>query len=148
MQDPHWIPLAKEAITLIFKLGDGPDSMVEEIIKEVCRRIQEDQGQELELTVDATVLKRLCFLAGHIALCMLIYLDVNVFTELKRRNWMREQKKEKEAKSLENSGINDQLQLLALVLLHTSLMISSTMKSGPSPSLNIRVTASLARGIQ
>ena len=45
-----------------------------------------------------SILWRLCFLAGHVALCMLIYLDVNVFTELKRRNWMREQKKEKDAK--------------------------------------------------
>ena len=63
MYDPYLIPFAKEDITLIFKLGCGHDTMVAEIIKEVCRRIQEDQGQEQDLTVDVTVLKRLCFLA-------------------------------------------------------------------------------------
>jgi condensin complex subunit 1 len=54
--------------------------------------------------VEAFVLRRLCFLAGHVALCMLIHLDVSVFTELKRRNYLREQKKEKDAKKKEKKS--------------------------------------------
>jgi len=104
--DPHWMPMAKEALTLVFKLGDQPDSLAGEMIKAVCVRIQEEQaalGPEVgdELRVKTFILKRLCFLAGHVALCMLIYLDVDVFTELKRRQWMRDLKKEKDAKKKE-----------------------------------------------
>ena len=105
-EDSHWMPMAKEALDLVFQLGDGPDSISGDMIKDVCSRIQEEhnlqvkEGSEIgdEMKVETYILRRLCFLAGHVALCMLIYLDVNVFTELKRRNWMREQKKEKDAK--------------------------------------------------
>ena len=103
-EDAHWMPMAKEALDLVFQLGDGPDSLAGDMIKDVCSKIQEEHnrlvGSEMgdELKVETFILRRLCFLAGHVALCMLIYLDVNVFTELKRRNWLREQKKEKDAK--------------------------------------------------
>merc|ERR1719219_1945815 len=104
-EDSHWMPMAKEALDLVFQLGDGPDSISGDMIKDVCSRIQEEhnlqvkEGSEIgdEMKVETYILRRLCFLAGHVALCMLIYLDVNVFTELKRRNWMREQKKAKRA---------------------------------------------------
>ena len=36
------------------------------------------------------ILRRLCFLVGEIALNQLNYLDVNVFNELKRRNYLRQ----------------------------------------------------------
>ena len=40
-------------------------------------------------------LSRLVFLFGHVAICQLNYLDVSIFNELKRRNHLRDLKKEK-----------------------------------------------------
>ena len=42
---------------------------------------------------------RVFFVVGHIAVCQLNYLDCTIFAELKRRNALREMKKEKEKSS-------------------------------------------------
>ena len=46
-----------------------------------------DEG---EVKMGTYILRRLCFLVGEIALNQLNYLDVNVFNELKRRNYLRQ----------------------------------------------------------
>ena len=51
-----------------------------------------------EAKVDTFILSRLCYLLGQVALCQLNYLDVNLFNELKRRNYLREQKAEMDKK--------------------------------------------------
>ena len=40
-EDSHWMPMAKEALDLVFQLGDGPDSLAGDMIKDVCSKIQE-----------------------------------------------------------------------------------------------------------
>ena len=57
----------------------------------------EQQGHEKKKAGDMTQLhlSRLVFLFGHVAICHLNYLDVSIFNELKRRNTLRELKKEK-----------------------------------------------------
>lgn len=123
-RDPHWMPMAKEALTLVFKLGNQPDSLAGDMVKAVCARIQSEQAQlpgEIgeELRVRTFLLNRLCFLAGHVALCMLIYLDVDVFTELKRRQWMRDLQKEKDAKMKEKE--KKQARRASLAPRHTAM---------------------------
>jgi hypothetical protein len=62
------------------------------------------------------VLSRLVFMIGHIAIRHMLYLDVAVFCELKRRNALREErdearntkskKKKKQQKGDKNSSLN------------------------------------------
>ena len=66
-EDAHWMPMAKEALDLVFQLGDGPDSLAGDMIKDVCSKIQEEHnrlvGSEMgdELKVETFILRRLCF---------------------------------------------------------------------------------------
>jgi len=101
-QDQHYMPMAKNALMVIYQLGESPDTFASDIIKKICLNIRAKQEQAAtpgaDYTVDTYILSRLCFLAGQVALCQLNYLDVNVFNELKRRNHLRELKAEKDKK--------------------------------------------------
>ena len=79
------MPMAKYALEVIFKLGEGPDRFTANIVRKICEKIrsQEPESGE-ELKVKNFILSRLCYLTGQIALCHLNYLDVNIFNELKR----------------------------------------------------------------
>eukprot|EP00092_Neocalanus_flemingeri_P032797 GFUD01035670.1.p1 GENE.GFUD01035670.1~~GFUD01035670.1.p1 ORF type:complete len:1485 (+),score=509.47 GFUD01035670.1:55-4509(+) len=119
-QDQHYMPMAKNALMVIYQLGESPDTFASEIIKKVCLKIRSKQQAAVTVApaggdwkVDTYILSRLCFLAGQVALCQLNYLDVNVFNELKRRNHMREvkvEKDKKEKKDLEKKKAKSALQ--------------------------------------
>ena len=47
--------------------------------------------QENIFTVPAGVLTRFCVVVGHLAVCQLVHLDIYVFSELKRRNNLKEE---------------------------------------------------------
>jgi len=100
-QDQHYLPMAKNALMVIYQLGESPDTFASDIIKKICRKIrakQETASFGGEFKVENFVLSRLFFLLGQVALSQLNYLDVNVFNELKRRNHLRELKAEKDKK--------------------------------------------------
>jgi len=99
-KDEHYLPMAKNALMVIFQLGESPDTFASDIIKKICRKIRADQDATMggDFKVQNFILSRLFFLLGQVALCQLNYLDVNVFNELKRRNHLRELKVEKDKK--------------------------------------------------
>lgn len=100
-KDQHYMPMAKNALMVIYQLGESPDTFASEIIKKICRKIRSKQEAVIvggDFKVENFVLSRLLFLLGQVALCQLNYLDVNVFNELKRRNHLRELKVEKDKK--------------------------------------------------
>jgi len=99
-KDQHYIPMAKNALMVIYQLGESPDGLASDIIRKICTRIKVDQevGIGRELKVENFILSRFFFIIGQVALCQLNYLDVNVFNELKRRNHLRELKAEKDKK--------------------------------------------------
>ena len=69
------------------------------LFRRVCEKIKSSQeSSREEAKVDTFILSRLCYLLGQVALCQLNYLDVNLFNELKRRNYLREQKAEMDKK--------------------------------------------------
>ena len=104
-KDSHYMPMAKNALMLIFQLGEGPDKFSAQIIRKVCLKIKsrQESSDEGASKVETYVLSRLCYLVGQVALCQLNYLDVNVFNELKRRNHLREQKAEMDKKQKEDA---------------------------------------------
>jgi len=99
-KDQHYLPMAKNALMVIYQLGESPDTFASDIIKKIGQKIRAKQevAPGGDFKVDNFVLSRLFFLLGQVALCQLNYLDVNVFNELKRRNHLRELKAEKDKK--------------------------------------------------
>jgi len=98
--DPHYMPMAKSILRVVYQLCEGPDTLATNVVRQVVGRIQEARTpDEGEVKMGTYILRRLCFLVGEIALNQLNYLDVNVFNELKRRNYLREAKLEKEKKA-------------------------------------------------
>ena len=64
------------------QLSDRPDSLMESLLRRLNGAV---------VGADSAPLARWLSVAGHTAVCHLTYLDVHVFTELKRRNRLREE---------------------------------------------------------
>ena len=111
LQDDQYIPMAQQAIAVLYALSEYPDKLASKLIKCLSVKIlsstkdeTENEGPDEENLLPTTNsqfgqehLRRLVFVVGHIAVCQLNYLDVMVFNELKRRNNLREQKKENDS---------------------------------------------------
>ena len=70
-QDTHFMPMAKNALSLIFQLGESPDKFTSNIIKTICSKIRDKQAAEAqrEDKVETYILSRLCYIVGQVALC-------------------------------------------------------------------------------
>jgi hypothetical protein len=138
--DPHYLPMAKAGLKVLFQLCERPDSFAGNVIQQICNRIRErtscgggdqaesgdgGEGGETEAKVETFVLRRLCFLVGEVALDLLNYLDVNVFNELKRRNFLREAKAVKDKKAKKDAAnktkgnTNKRVSMIRLTALET-----------------------------
>jgi len=95
-KDPHYMPMAKQALNVIYQLSESPDMLAAKIIKRIFQNIKDSQSEENAGKVETFILRRLCFLAGQIALCQMNFLEVNVLSELKRRNFLKDAKRERE----------------------------------------------------
>ena len=92
MDDQHYIPMVQQSVAVIYQLSELPDKLAGRLCRTLVARFAEKKrgggANQLHLS-------RLVFLFGHVAICHLNYLDVSIFNELKRRNTLRELKKEK-----------------------------------------------------
>ena len=61
-KDPHYMPMAKQALNVIYQLGEGPDQLAGSIIKQICLKLQEEGSD----SVETFILRRICFLAGQV----------------------------------------------------------------------------------
>ncbi|XP_046850199.1 condensin complex subunit 1-like isoform X2 [Xenia sp. Carnegie-2017] len=101
-----WVPMAEEAIKVIYNLAQHPDKICSQLIKNLTRRIfaaneDEESSGSTEKGNDNTlmscsthVLARYLAAAGHIALQQVIYLETSVLGEIKRRQRLKEDNKE------------------------------------------------------
>lgn len=92
----NYMPMARAALKVIYQLGEGPDILVEHYIRRITEELNANLPEMGDGKIEAFKVRRVCFLIGEVAINQLNYLDVNVFTELKRRNYLREAKAEKE----------------------------------------------------
>lgn len=111
----EWIPAMERGLDVIFKLVEDPIKIVNSILLELVAQTQTCQrddagglkqagsqdtaegdntsGQEADsdtINCPPVVLSRLLACVGYVALKQLIYLDVDVFTEMKRRRLAKE----------------------------------------------------------
>ena len=58
-QDNHYMPMAKNALMLIFQLGESPDKFSAQIVRKVCEKIKNNQEEiDEEIKVETFVLSR------------------------------------------------------------------------------------------
>lgn len=81
---------AAHSIDLIYAVCDTPEIVCGKLLAEMYRRIEatmvKDSENEEEASMPMEVLTRFVFTLGQVALQQLIYLDVCVYSELRRRN--------------------------------------------------------------
>ncbi|KAL0838771.1 hypothetical protein ABMA28_016820 [Loxostege sticticalis] len=95
-----FVAFAANSIDLIYAVCDNPEIICAKILTEMYKRIEEnmvkDAENEEEATFPTELVTRFVFVLGHVALQQLIYLDISVYSELRRRNQVREERKVEE----------------------------------------------------
>ena len=111
-EDTYYSQFATTAVSLIYTLGEHPDAILGEVLKKMCAiaysRSQElsGSGESGEIEIAPGILTRILVIAGQIAIKQLIHLDVHVYTELRRRARVREEKQEASSKKRRNLAMS------------------------------------------
>lgn len=86
---------AGNSIDFIYAVCDTPESICSKLLAEMYKKIEEtmvknsevNEGEENEeASIPTELLTRFVFVLGHVAFQQLIYLDISVYSELRRRN--------------------------------------------------------------
>ncbi|KAL4715966.1 hypothetical protein ACJJTC_013266, partial [Scirpophaga incertulas] len=92
-----FVSFASNAIDFIYAVCDSPEIVCTKMLAGMYKKIEEnlvkDKDNEDEASFPTELLTRFVFVLGHIALQHLIYLDINIYSELRRRNQVREDRK-------------------------------------------------------
>ncbi|PNF15628.1 hypothetical protein B7P43_G15860 [Cryptotermes secundus] len=160
VDENYYIPMSSEAIGVIYQLAEQPDVICQELLKDLLNQVKHGRPPEIlgnneifdglqgehkdtcsepntHVSAECSfeVLSRFMFMIGHIALRQMLYLDVAVFCELKRRNMLREERDEalntkSKKKKKQQSSRNNSLQNTSYV----SMSASETPRSRQEPS--------------
>lgn len=138
---------AGRAIDAIYEIFDKPEVLCARLLQELSSKLEETAEKENEeLSYSVEYLTRFIFLLGHIAMRQLIYLDVNVYSELRRRNQIREErkvvgkKKKQLATPARNKGGADALR--RQTLMHNISTSSASCRNQRSASVTSQVSKS------
>ncbi|XP_066197267.1 condensin complex subunit 1 isoform X1 [Sylvia atricapilla] len=109
----HWIPFMESAITLIYQLAEGPEEICADILhkcsQQVLEKLQEADEQKADAgdspgkvsdgagSLSTFLLLHLVSLVGQVALQQVVYLEVSVSAELRRRRILKEEKTKKKS---------------------------------------------------
>ncbi|XP_065218863.1 condensin complex subunit 1 [Planococcus citri] len=105
--------IAMEAITIIYRLSEFPDTTCGNILKWLHKKISTEKVDDSsEIVCKEEVLARFLLIIGHVAFCQWQYLENDVLNELKQRRMAENKPKEKkpEKKSKSKSSSNSTLQ--------------------------------------
>ncbi|CAL1675876.1 unnamed protein product [Lasius platythorax] len=104
-----YISFATDALNVIYHLANQPDKLIKELLLDITEKSQlMNKENNQASSVLCTVLCKLLYLVGHIAIRQMIHLDMSVYKELKRRNAVRKtQGKSKKQASRVNSATPD-----------------------------------------
>ncbi|XP_060529643.1 condensin complex subunit 1 [Cylas formicarius] len=88
---PFYGKALRGAIEFVYRLCNKPEKLWEEFVNKILKRLQDSADDLVE--VDTFVLIRLCQLLGLVAINQLNYLDETIYKELKRREYIKNQRK-------------------------------------------------------
>ncbi|XP_069703056.1 condensin complex subunit 1 [Periplaneta americana] len=114
MNDDNYICMSAEAIDVIYQLAEQPDIICGTLLQELIAQVKlgkapenefdalleepsqkpSEPSSEVPTSCPVEVMSRLVFMIGHVSLRHMLYLDIAVFCELKRRNFLREERDE------------------------------------------------------
>ncbi|CAK1580335.1 unnamed protein product [Parnassius mnemosyne] len=99
-KNKNFTSFAANAVDLIYAICDTPDVLCTKMLADMYKRIEEvmvkEKDNEEEASIPTELLTRFVFVLGQIALQQLIHLDISVYSELRRRNQVREERKAEE----------------------------------------------------
>ncbi|KAF4804884.1 Condensin complex subunit 1 [Turdus rufiventris] len=109
----HWIPFMEAAVTLIYQLAEGPEEICADILhvcsQQALEKLQEADEQKTDAgdsphrvsdgagSLPTFLLLHLVSLVGQVALQQVVYLEVSVSAELRRRRILKEEKTKKQS---------------------------------------------------
>lgn len=109
LDDVHYCQFATSAVSLIYLLAEHPDTIMGDVLKQMCsivyknsRDVAGTSGENGELEIASPVLTRILVIAGQVAIRQLVHLDVHVYSELRRRARIREERQEQSSKQKRN----------------------------------------------
>ncbi|XP_067144493.1 condensin complex subunit 1-like isoform X2 [Centruroides vittatus] len=87
LNDHFWIPMAEQAINVIYKLAHRPDKLCAKIMEEFSHLVSDSQSPFSEDTsrFPLGILQRIISFSGHVALQHLLYIETYVIPELKKQ---------------------------------------------------------------
>ncbi|RLU17541.1 hypothetical protein DMN91_009776 [Ooceraea biroi] len=107
-----YISFATDALNAVYHLANQPDKLAKQLLLDITEKGQfRNAGNGQAVSVPCTVLSKLLYIIGHIAIRQMVHLDISVYKELKRRNAVREmQGKSKKQKRKGNTFSLDKTQ--------------------------------------
>ncbi|XP_047488430.1 condensin complex subunit 1-like isoform X2 [Penaeus chinensis] len=121
LEDRQYSPMAVEAVSLIYSLAEHPDLICGEILQEMSKIMLShhteaadsasdgSQPETEDIKVPVGILTRFFVFVGQVALRQLIHLDTYVFSELKRRNYLKEEMETEKKKKKKKRNIRKSL---------------------------------------
>ncbi|CAL1534663.1 unnamed protein product [Lymnaea stagnalis] len=112
----YWIPLADQAVRVIYELSETPDEVCVKLLREltqalndVCSEATQTQGEGVpeepaKSSLVTCMLTRLLAVAGQVAFKQTVYMEDDVLTEMKRRLTLTEDNKKGRRKSRVGAG--------------------------------------------
>lgn len=95
-----FVGFASGAIDVVYGICDTPEIVCAKFLAEMYKHVEEaivkDVDSPEDITLPTELLTRFVFVLGHVALQQFIYLDISVYSELRRRNQVREERKVEE----------------------------------------------------
>ncbi|KAJ7379614.1 meiotic chromosome condensation [Desmophyllum pertusum] len=132
LDNPEWSPMMEQALNVIYFLAEHPETIAENLIKKIAAclldkptqdNVDREEGEETQdkendsaesntntrcsnspTACHAGILARFLSLSGHVALRHMVHLDVGVLGEIKRRQVIEENDKEKEKQAKKTRG--------------------------------------------
>lgn len=87
------------------QLANQPDKLIKKLLLNIAEKGQFMNKETNQVSdVSSTVLSRFLYIIGHVAIRQLVYLDVSVYKELKRRNMLREMQGKKKKQMPKNTS--------------------------------------------
>lgn len=120
---PDFELIASQTINFLYKMCYAPDLLCQDIIHDICRKLNEisqkraekmmeisengvESSQKTETYIPKYLLPRIIFIFGHIASKELVYLDNDVYLNIKHREELKREKKEKNTNNKRKSTVN------------------------------------------
>lgn len=100
-----YVSFATDALNVIYCLANQPDVLIKKLLLDITETagLRNMDINQTPVGVAGDVLAKLLYMVGHVAIRQMVYLDVSVYKELKRRNLVREMQGKSKKRTKKNT---------------------------------------------